>query len=278
MTINTNLRRSLVALAILAAALLGYLAWRQRQADDVGMVHVPGGTFQMGGDESNPYVVSDEFPKRTVTLGDFWIDQTETTNAQFAAFLNARGNQTEGGVTWLNLEDQGCQIEQVGGKYRPKSGYADHPVIDVSWYGAEAYCKWAGARLPTEAEWEYAARGSQDFTYPWGDSFPACELAQFSVCSGQTIAVGSLLDGASWCGVHDMAGNVWEWVADWYGDYAPGAQTNPTGPVTGESKVLRGGSFTDLWHDIRVAYRYGSNPSYRLDSVGFRCAKSTPGG
>jgi formylglycine-generating enzyme required for sulfatase activity len=239
------------------------------------MVHVPGGTFQMGDDESNPYADSDEFPRHAVTLDDFWIDQTEVTNAQFAAFLNDRGNQTEGGVTWLNLEDRNCQVEQAG-EYRPRSGYADHPVTGVSWYGADAYCKWAGARLPTEAEWEYAARGPQSLVYPWGDSFPACESAQFLVCSGQTVPVGSLSNGASWCGAQDMAGNVWEWVADWYGDYSAEAQTNPTGPPTGDSKVLRGGSFSDLWHDIRTAYRFGNKPSYRLANVGFRCASSTP--
>ncbi len=118
------------------------------------MVYVPGGTFQMGSDEDD----SNEQPVHTVTLDAFWIDQTEVTNAQFAAFLNDQGNQTERGVTWLELESDYSLIEQTGDEYQPKSSYADHPVLEVSWYGANAYCQWAGVQLPTEAQWEYAAR------------------------------------------------------------------------------------------------------------------------
>ena len=122
-----------------------------RSVDEMVVVYVPGGTFLMGSDVNDPDAESDEHPPHRVTLDRFWIDQTEVTNAQFATFLNERNNQKGGGVTWLDLEPEFCLIERVGGEYRPKSGYADHPVIEVSWYGAAAYCDWAGARLPTEA-------------------------------------------------------------------------------------------------------------------------------
>ncbi len=251
-----------------------------RSADDMVMVYVPGGTFQMGSDESDSDADSDEFPQHPVTLDDFWIDQTEVTNAQFAAFLNDQGNQTEGGVTWLELEDvedENCLIEQVEGQYQPKSGYTDHPVIEVSWYGADAYCGWVGAQLPTEAQWEYAARGEQGYIYPWGNDAPTCERAQFGECPGRTVPVGSLPDGASWCGALDMAGNVWEWTADWYGSYSSASQTNPTGPADGDHKVLRGGGWYNYWHGIRAANRYYPTLFGIYSGIGFRCAGVTPG-
>ena len=130
-----------------------------READGMTMVYVPSGTFQMGSDEGD----SDEQPVHAVTLDSFWIDQTEGPNAQYAMVLNNRGNQTEDGVTWLDVKDENCLVEQSEGEFQPKSNYADHPVIEVSWYGAAAYCEWTGGRLPTEAEWEYAARGEQSF-------------------------------------------------------------------------------------------------------------------
>jgi len=248
-----------------------------RPADDMVMVYVPGGTFQMGSSEGDSGAGGDEFPQHSVTLDDFWIDQTEVTNAQFAAFLNDRGNQTEGGVTWLELDSDHCLIEQVEGQYQPKSGYADHPVIEVSWYGADAYCGWVGAQLPTEAQWEYAARGEHGYIYPWGNDAPTCELVNFAVCSGGPMPVGTLPDGASWCEVLDMAGNVWEWTADWYGSYSSASQTNPTGPTDGSFKVLRGGSFYGNRYYVRAAHRYHFAPDYRLGGIGFRCAGAAPG-
>ena len=263
-----------------------------RPTDDMVMVYVPGDTFQMGSDESDSDADSDEFPQHAVTLDGFWIDQTEVTNAQFAAFLSNQGNQVEGGVTWLELEDEDCLIKREGSEYRPKSGYADHPVIEASWYGADAYCEWAGGRLPTEAEWEYAARGEQGYIYPWGDDFDCSrgnfddetELDSYVVPGGEgcdgyvrTAPVGSFPTGASWCGAWDMAGNAWEWVADWYGDYPPEAQTNPTGPVVGGYKVLRGGSWYYNQGYVRAATRYYDYPDNRLFDVGFRCVVP-PGG
>jgi len=243
---------------------------RSRSTDGMVMVYVPGGTFQMGSTDGG----DDEKPVHAVTLDSFWIDQYEVTNEQFAAFLNEQGNQTEGGATWLDLEDEDCLIEGEGGEYRPKSGYQDHPVIEVSWYGAQAYCEWAGGRLPTEAEWEYAARGPDGNTYLWGEAFE-CSRGNFygESCDGyeRTAPVGSFEDGASWCGALDMAGNVWEWVVDWYGEYLSTAQKNPTGPEAGDYKVLRGGSWVTSPISVRSANRYGDIPDVRFGGVGFRC-------
>jgi formylglycine-generating enzyme required for sulfatase activity/tRNA A-37 threonylcarbamoyl transferase component Bud32 len=267
--------------AVVAAALLVGLAgqglgwWSLLSTDDTWtrptdgmvMVYAPAGEFEMGSTDGD----SDEQPVHAVALDAFWIDRTEVTNAQFAAFLNERGNQSEGGATWLELKEESCLIEWVGGEFQPESGYADHPVVEVSWYGAAAYCKWAGARLPTEAEWEYAARGPDGHVYPWGDGAPTCELAQFRDCSGRMVAVGSLPEGASWCDALDMAGNVWEWVADWYGDYPSGRQVNPVGPSSGYYRVLRGGSWSNSRGSVRTASRFHYTPDNRSRFVGFRC-------
>lgn len=244
-----------------------------REDDDMVMVYVPRGTFEMGSAAGH----SDEKPEHTVVLDEFWIDKYEVTNAQFAAFLNDRGNQSEGGTDWLDINDSNCLIQQSRGGFEPKSGSADHPVIQVSWYGAAAYCEWVGGRLPTEAEWEYAARGPQGHTYPWGNDMPTCELAQFSECPGDTIPVGNLPDGASWVGAMDMSGNVWEWVADWYDseyyEYSP--VSNPTGPLSGRERVLRGGSWDPSSRQVYGFTRSEMPPSFMWYSLGFRCARSS---
>ncbi|MEA3397506.1 MAG: SUMF1/EgtB/PvdO family nonheme iron enzyme, partial [Chloroflexota bacterium] len=192
--------------------------------------------------------------------------------------LNDQGNQTERGGTRLKLESDYCLIEQMGSEYRSKGGHADHPVIEVSWYGADAYCEWVGARLPTEAEWEYAARGPDGFIYPWGDSTPNATLLNYDGNVGGTTEVGSYPDGASWCDALDMAGNVWKWVADWYGDYPSTAQTNPTGPAEGSYKVLRGGGWADAyWTGVRAPDRSLGTLGVRDSGLGFRCV-FPPGG
>lgn len=240
-----------------------------------GMVYIPAGKFIMG---SNDY--DDEKPSHKVYLSAYYIDKYEVTNKQFAQFLNEKGNQTEGGVTWLDIEDEDCRISKTSGGFSPKSGYSEHPVVEVSWYGARAYCKWKGMRLPTEAEWEKAARGGDGRKYPWGDSSPTCSLANYGGCGGGTKRVGSHLGGASPYGVHDMAGNVWEWVADWYDGnyYKSSPRSNPQGPGSGTYKVLRGGSWNDTPDFIRASSRFiGLNPNGTDSSSGFRCAcRSSP--
>ena len=277
-----------------------------RPADGMVMVHVPGGEFKMGSDDEtvdgalalcNEYRgdcgrhwFEDEQPAHTVGLDAFWIDWTEVTNLQFVSFLNDRGNQTEGGVTWLDLEHPELLIERVGGEYRPKSGYADHPVVEVSWYGAVAYCEWSGARLPTEAEWEYAARGSGSRAFPWGDTFDGTRLNYCDAnCDrgwadgtvddgyGRTAPVGSFPAGASWCEAQDLAGNVWEWVADWYDSdyYSRAPSENPAGPTSGDSRVVRGGSWSYSPIRVRSAFRDRYDPVWTNGYIGFRCARGS---
>jgi formylglycine-generating enzyme required for sulfatase activity/tRNA A-37 threonylcarbamoyl transferase component Bud32 len=234
------------------------------------MVHVPAGEFIMGSDEG----AGDEQPVHTVYLDAFYIDETEVTNAQFAQFLNEQGNQEEGGVTWLDIGNENCLITESGGQYQPKSGYSDHPVIEVSWYGANAYCQWAGKRLPTEAEWEKAARGTDERTYPWGEGID-CDHAQYSECGGRTVPVGSKPKGVSPYGALDMAGNVWEWVADWYdsGYYALSPENRPEGPASGGGRVIRGGSWLNDGAIVRAAHRDWFDPVVAYYLVGFRCAR-----
>jgi len=229
----------------------------------VRMALIPAGDFQMGSENGD----SDERPVHTVYLDAFYMDIYEVTNALFAEFLNARGNQKEGGATWLDAGDEDARIHQAGGRWQADAGYEDHPAVEITWYGARAFCEWRGARLPTEAEWEKAARGGlSGASYPWGDEAPVCEKgaqngAQFGACDGETVAVGSF--AANGYGLFDMAGNVWEWVWDWYAVdyYGRSRLQNPLGPDSGEGRVVRGGSWDNNVNGLRSANRGGLGPS-----------------
>ncbi len=263
-----------------------------RSRDGMVMVYVPAGEFTMGstnaqvdyawnickelGIDCQSEWLTAEQPTHTVNLDAFWIDRTEVTNAQFAAFLNEQGNQVEGGASWLdeNVEDTNCRIEQVGGEYRPQDGCAEHPVIFVSWYGSAAYCAWVGGRLPSEAEWEKAARGADGRIYPWGNDPPTCERANNSCPGGLTRPVGSTSPaGDSPYGASDMAGNVAEWVNDWYrvDYYGISPADNPPGPIRGEYRVMRGGDWGSSPVDIRAARRGAGTLDIHYNWLGFRC-------
>jgi formylglycine-generating enzyme required for sulfatase activity len=252
------------------------------------VLYVPGGTFPMGSTEAEVDAAMDqcrqhysicnrgyyasESPRHDVTLGGFWIDETEVTNNQYLRCVEA------GACTAPAMCDRGEPTYGDASK-------ADHPVVCVDWDDANAYCKWSGARLPTEAEWEYSSRGERGSIYPWGDYFDGQKLnycdtncreghADGAYDDGypQTAPVGSYPQGASWCGALDMAGNAFEWVADWLGGYPAEPQTNPTGSESGTKRVLRGCSW--FYHPARArgAARDSAAPGTRFDSLGFRCA------
>lgn len=246
-----------------------------RDQDGMAMVFVPAGDFIMG---NLLGIGSDEeAPPHRVSLDGYWIDRTEVTNAQYRTFVEATGHRAP---ALCKAEDQ---------------TYADgekteHPVVCVSWDDAHAYCAWAGGRLPTEAEWEKAARGLDQRTYPWGSRFDgsranycdaSCELehkdSQFDDGYARTAPVGSYPSGASLFGALDMAGNVWEWVGDWYSFtyYSRSPEINPPGPGIGDARVVRGGAWNSIFENLRSAFRGWLAPEQGDRVIGFRCVLPT---
>ncbi len=247
------------------------------------MVLIPAGEFIMGSNDGN----DDEKPIHKVYLDAYYIDKYEVTNAQFSEFLNEKGNQEEGGVSWLDISSKYCLIEYKNGKYQPKPGYENHPVFVVSWYGAMAYAEWAGKRLPTEAEWEKAARGGLvGKKYPWGDEYPHEDGNYLEYRGNLTTQMSDLVEGRGTLpvgsfppnnyGLYDMAGNVFEWVSDWYDEdyYSSSPYQNPQGPSKASRRVIRGGSWFMEFPSIRCANRHYWPPEYALVDLGFRCVKS----
>jgi formylglycine-generating enzyme required for sulfatase activity len=267
---------TLLLLAILLGACGSVTGTPEPTLKPAGMVYVPEGEFLMGSDTDS----AEEKPAHSVFLDAFWIDRTEVTYAQFARFLNHL-QEHEGQCSGHDCietkdRDRHSHMLYLDGQYVVETGYEDYPMSEVTWYGAQAYCDWAGKRLPTEAEWEKAARGIDGRRYPWGNSEPNCAKVNFRTCVRSTITVGSYPAGASPYGALDMAGNVYEWTADWYDrDYyqtRAASQPNPRGPESGRSRVVRGGSSYDLdLYLIRTTYRFGYVPETGHRVVGFRC-------
>lgn len=234
------------------------------------MVVVPDGEFTMGSQMDDP----DAQPVRTLEWGTFYIDKYEVTNAQYVEYLNAVENltdQCDGHICFdPKTENPDSHILYRRGRYVVESGYAQHPVTNVSWYGAQAYCRYHNRRLPTEAEWEKTARGTDARVYPWGNRLSSKAL-NAGQRVGDTTPVGSYPTGASPYRAQDMAGNVWEWVADWYRAY-PGSSYES--PFFGEKyKVVRGGSWNHPDADARATHRDIAHPARRIHVVGFRCAR-----
>lgn len=227
------------------------------------MALVPAGEFMMGARQDGKMADKDERTAHTVHLDAFSIDQYEVTTARYAKFFQ--------------------ETKRSAPKYWSEEVLKQHerkPVVGVDWNDAVAYCSWAGKRLPTEAEWEKAARGTDQRLYPWGNAEPSQQRANFDHCCdadhyGDLTDVGSFEGETSPYGVYDMAGNVWEWVADSYdGGYDGKSQEgNPTGLSSGEKRVVRGGSWDSAPLYVRSSYRLRLSPTFRLDNIGFRCAQ-----
>jgi len=236
------------------------------EIDPKEVIKIPAGKFIMG----SPQGIGsrDEHPSHIVQLDGFAIDRFEVTNGRYAECV-AAGYCTPPASSSSVLRKS----------YYNNYDFTDYPVIEVNWYQATEFCNWAGGRLPTEAEWEMAARGyaPDRRIYPWGDEKPDCGKANFGGiegCVGDTDIVGRRVEGQSPFGVFDMAGNVWEWVSDWYDSkyYEASPPKNPEGPQWGIYKVLRGGCYDEGPESIRVSCRANSFPTTQEVNIGFRCA------
>ena len=255
-------------------------------ADGATLVYVPEGEFSMGSDADDALAECqkfradcqrdsfiDEEPLHSVYLDSFWIDQTEVTNAMYEKCVAIGKCDLPGNTNYFS-----------------NPSYANHPVVYVNWNQASAYCNFAGRRLPTEAEWEKAASWEDENQtkrlYPWGNSID-CSYGNFydnpnnKSCMDDTTTVKSYEGGKSSYGAYDMAGNVWEWVNDWYGEtyYQVSPSQNPLGPDSGTLRALRGGSWFNFFYNVRTTVRHGLTPDHTYDNdhdVGFRCASSIP--
>jgi len=228
------------------------------EKDGMKLLFVPAGEFTMGSENGD----DNEKPVHVVSLDAFWIDQTEITNCMYALCVNDGKCVVPGSKESITRPT-----------YYGEAQYDNYPVIFVDWNTAKTYCEWAGRRLPTEAQWEKAARGTEMFIYPWGDAMPDKNLLNYNDFVGDTTEVGIYPNGASLYGALDMAGNVWEWVNDWFapGYYRNSPESNPLGPSTGRTHVLRGGSWNLNDDLVRSTYR-GTHPSEPNLGIGFRCA------
>jgi len=217
--------------------------------DNALMVYVPEGQFIMGSEDRFSW--PNEQPSNIIYLDAYWIHQTEVTNSQYRNCI--QDGHCSGAI--MTFPDD------------------TYPAVHINWFQANSYCEWIGGRLPTEAEWEKAARGSDGWVYTWGDDDPTCELANYSDCGTKAMPVGRHLSGASFYGVLEMAGNVREWVSDFYEEYyyRSIALSNPQGPNSSRFKVIRGGSWYQGAHYLRTSSRQGEDPNYNGNYNGFRC-------
>lgn len=283
--------------------------------DQEGMIHLPGGTFLMGSEDADGWASDGEGPIRPVTVDPFWIDATTVTNARFETFIEETGYITEAerfGWSYVFLvllprskqrklressTVQGLQwwYAVEGAYWRKPEGPGshlkkrmDHPVVHVSWTDAANYASWAGKRLPTEAEWEFAARGGiEQQRYPWGNELTPGNRHRCNIWQGDFPKNNTAEDGyvgtaparsfrPNEFGLYNVAGNVWEWCADWFSPdwHRQGTRTNPRGPESGESRVMKGGSFLchhSYCNRYRLGARTANTPDSSISNCGFRC-------
>lgn len=262
----------LVGIVLVAAPVVTVAEGLEKEVkgkDGAPMVLIPEGPFPMGVPHGDRDGGRDEYPRHDVFVNNFYIDKFELTNSRYLEFVKATNHripQNPKNAT-RNLW-QGDTITE---------SLADRPVINVDWADANAYCQWAGKRLPTEAEWEKAAKGTADRRFPWGNVEPTNKHLNFNqqwIGEKTLMPVGSYELGKSPFGVYDMAGNVWEWVNDWYDAkyYEKSPAKNPTGPETGTKRVLRGSGWQNETPTVRIFTRVDSDPTIRNESTGFRCA------
>jgi formylglycine-generating enzyme required for sulfatase activity len=266
MTALTAITKWLHVIALLSVA---YAAQSLAQMPLSEMVTIPAGFFTMGSNEGP----EDERPAHQVALGTYAIDRFPVTNARYAEFLNA----AVANVSRLyDIDDRDARIHYRGERWIADAGYENHPAVEVPWAGAVAYCAWRGKRLPTEAEWEKAARGTDARRYPWGNEIPASRHARYASAYNDTAAVDAYPAGASPYGVRDMSGNAWEWVSSAYRPYPyrgdDGREDVKPGPVRG----TRGGGHDSPASEITTTQRgltLSRNPSAGHHNIGFRCAR-----
>lgn len=257
------------------------------------MIAIPEGAFRMGStfaaiseateecrkvDKTcDLWWFEDEYPDNLIHLDTYWIDMFEVSNEKYLEFVKLTGHRP---ALDASCETEKCKKGNLWDGASFPERIRDQPVTQVNWYDADAYCKWRGKRLPTEAEWEKAARGPDGNKYPWGNNFPKGQATFLRKWRGvfTMTDVGSYSQGVSIYGVYDMAGNVWEWVSDWYfrKQYSYIEKKNPKGPAEGEFKVVRGGSWVNYPDSLRSAARRWSRPEVLFNDTGFRCAKDAP--
>ncbi len=236
------------------------------------MILVEGGTFTMGSNEGE----TDSRPAHQVTISSFYIDKYEVTNAQFCEFLNSITKNSPDEVARYFYQDEDIvSYNAETSKYKPLGAYSKHPVVEVTWEGAVAYAEWVGKRLPTEAEWEFAARGGKNSTgFEYSGNNKPDLVAWYNDPYGSTRTIGTKMPNE--LGIYDMSGNVWEWCSDWYDKdfYKKSESSNPnsTVPDKDATRVLRGGAWNSTVADIKIIYRNSLKPHYSNGGSGFRCA------
>jgi formylglycine-generating enzyme required for sulfatase activity len=268
---------------IIALLLLGGWWWRamlmpraagaQEDSPYAGMVQIPGGLFSMGRDHG----AANEQPAHQTFVPTFYIDRNLITVGEFVVFVQAKGPTGPQGEMYLDVQDPDNRIRQRDGVWLPDPGFELHPVGEVSWYGALAYCQWRQKRLPSEAEWEKAARGTDSRLYPWGNDPPSLEVAFFGGFRGQTVPVGQYPKGASPYGVLDMAGQVWEWTTSILQPYPYDPHDGREQLATMAPRVARGGSSTSAAERRMATAREIISPARQTTGhayIGFRCVKS----